>query len=163
MRRIVNMCEITESESMERRLDSLAAENDVLRVENAQLDMVWRDVNKERCSLRAEVARLKAELASVRSDMEAAAGELLVPIPAPGTDVAKLLHANVMMRKYRIPELRGRAEIAERERDRLRAACEAAREFLDDSATYGLARLEKGWVLGLIRAALTEDAPSAVD
>jgi predicted RNase H-like nuclease (RuvC/YqgF family) len=85
------MCEITESESLERRLESLAAENEVL----------------------------KAELRSVRSDMEAAAGELLVAIPRPGTDTAKLLHANVMMRKYQIPELREQLETAERERDRL--------------------------------------------
>lgn len=33
-------------------------------------------------------------------DMEDAAGELMVELPQPGTVIAKLLHANVMLRKY---------------------------------------------------------------
>jgi hypothetical protein len=37
------------------------------------------------------------------SDYEEAAEELLVDLPEPGTDMAKLLHANIMMRKYTIP------------------------------------------------------------
>ena len=39
------------------------------------------------------------------ADKEAAAGELLISIPEPGSDMGKLLHANIMMRKYQIPEL----------------------------------------------------------
>ena len=44
-------------------------------------------------------------LRKIEEDYIAAAGELLVSIPDVGTDTAKLLHANVMMRKYQIPEL----------------------------------------------------------
>jgi hypothetical protein len=78
-------------------------------------DGAWKEAVIQ--GLQAEVKVLKAELSTIKSDMEAAAGELMVPIPAPGTDAARLLHANVMMRKYRIPELRRRVEMAERERD----------------------------------------------
>jgi hypothetical protein len=66
------MCEITESESFERRLDSLAAENQVLRFENAQLDAIWRDVNRERCSLRAEVERLRERARQLVIERDAA-------------------------------------------------------------------------------------------
>jgi chromosome segregation ATPase len=125
------MCEVTESESVERRLESLAAENDVLRVENAQLNMIWRDVNRERCGLRAEVERLKLALAD-RVDRHDRDGKALLRLGA-------------------------EHERLKAERDRMRAACEAAREFLSDAVAYGLARQEKGRVLGLIRAALDGD------
>jgi hypothetical protein len=65
-------------------------------------------------SLREELAvareiekKLKNELAEARRDIEMAAGELMVAMPEPGTDMARVMHANAMMR---------------RERDRLRAA-----------------------------------------
>jgi hypothetical protein len=47
------------------------------------------------------------------------------------------------------------------ERDRMRAACEAARDFLEGKVDCGLARREKGRVLVLIRAALDGDAAPA--
>jgi hypothetical protein len=47
-----------------------------------------------------------AELAKFRADLAAAAGECCVPIPEPGTDMAKLLTANVLMRRE-IERLRG--------------------------------------------------------
>jgi predicted transcriptional regulator len=87
---IADMCEITESESLERRLESLAVENERLR-DDAALYV-------------GRIRRLAVE------------------------------------------------------RDRMRAACEAAREFLTDAVAYGLARQEKGRVLVLIRAALDGDA-----
>lgn len=50
------------------------------------------------------VSRLEAverELAEAREDVVKAAGELLVPIPEPGTDAARLLIANVLLRRER--------------------------------------------------------------
>lgn len=52
-----------------------------------------------------EHLKTKQELSKIKEDIELAAQELGVKIPVAGTDAAKLLHANVMMRKYRIPEL----------------------------------------------------------
>jgi uncharacterized protein YigA (DUF484 family) len=110
------MCEITEDESMERRLDSLAAENE---------------------RLKAEIVRLKRSLAD-RTDRHDRDGKVLLRLGAE--------HERLVI-----------------ERDRMRAACEAAREFLTDAVAYGLARQEKGRVLGLIRAALDGDAAPAGD
>jgi uncharacterized protein (DUF1778 family) len=101
------MCEITESESLERRLDSLAAENE----------------------------RLKRSLANL-TDRHDRDGKALLRLGAEHERLAV-------------------------ERDRMRAACEAAREFLTDAVAYGLARQEKGRVLVLIRAALDGDAAPA--
>jgi hypothetical protein len=42
---------------------------------------------------------VKRELATMRADIEAAAGELLVDIPEPGTDAARMMSANVLMRR----------------------------------------------------------------
>lgn len=47
------------------------------------------------------VEDMAAELATHRADAEAAAGELLVPIPTPGTIPAQLLRANSIMRRQR--------------------------------------------------------------
>lgn len=42
---------------------------------------------------------LDRELAQCRQDLKDAAGELMVPMPEPGTDMAKLLSANVLLRQ----------------------------------------------------------------
>lgn len=57
-----------------------------------------------------EIERLSQQLSAYEADINEAAGELMVPIPEPGTDASKMLHANVMMRKYRIPELQQEIE-----------------------------------------------------
>jgi chromosome segregation ATPase len=108
------MCEITESESLERRLDWLAAENAELK---ARISQVW-----ERCRALEGITR------QARGEYSEAKGEI-----------------------HRL-----RAGTAS-----LRVACEAAREFLTDAVAYGLARREKGRVLGLIRAALDGVDPPA--
>jgi hypothetical protein len=58
---------------------------------------------------------LAARVAAMEADMAAAAGECGVALPEHGSDTAKLLHANVMMRKYRIPGLQARVAELEAE------------------------------------------------
>lgn len=62
-----------------------------------------------------DVERLARERDAARADVIAAAGELLVPIPEPGSVLARLLSANAIMRRER-DEARARA----------REACQAA-------------------------------------
>jgi hypothetical protein len=65
---------------------------------------------------------------TLNADIAAAAGELLVPIPTPGSDAARLLRANIILRQ---------------ERDEARAERRAAR--LDrDAAEEKLAALRGG-------------------
>jgi hypothetical protein len=68
-----------------------------------------RAAEKERDGLRAEVEQ-------AREDMRIGAGECRVPLPEPGTDMARLLSANVLLRA---------------ERDALRAARDRALAVLD--------------------------------
>ena len=46
-----------------------------------------------------ELTALRARVAELEGDLELAAGELLVDIPAPGTDMARMLAANSIMRR----------------------------------------------------------------
>ena len=61
-------------------------------------------------ALRAEVAALRAAIAQYEADARDAAGELLVPIPTPGTDAAKVMVASRIMRGQRDE---ARAELAD--------------------------------------------------
>jgi hypothetical protein len=73
---------------------------------------------------RERSAREEAErqLTEARADVIAAAGELLVPVPPPGTDLARLLSANVLLR---------RALSASRdEGERLRRVVDAAEAYV---------------------------------
>jgi len=60
-------------------------------------------------TLAAEVDELRAKLAIMEEDVCAAAGELLVPFPQPGSIDAKLLIANRLL-KGEIAELRGKLD-----------------------------------------------------
>ena len=60
---------------------------------------------------------LNAELAQYNQDMKDAAGELLVEMPRPGTDMAKVMIANRLLRN---------------ERDAFRAELQHARELIAD-------------------------------
>lgn len=62
---------------------------------------------------------LQQENEQYRKDIEDAAGELMVKIPEPGTDLAKVLHANIMMRKYKIPELQSQLTQLRQENEKL--------------------------------------------
>ena len=60
-----------------------------------------------RCHIHTECEPLIAaetKLAQLESDREAAAKDLPVPMPEPGTDMARLLSANVLLRR-RVAEL----------------------------------------------------------
>lgn len=46
-----------------------------------------------------EIERLRRIVAAYDSDAQDAAGEYLIPVPTPGTPMAKLLVANVLMRR----------------------------------------------------------------
>jgi hypothetical protein len=61
-----------------------------------------------------QLKALRAELAEARRDVELAAGELVVAMPKPGTDMARVMIANAMMRRERDAL---RAELAEARRD----------------------------------------------
>ncbi len=71
----------------------------------------WREAR--RSAIEAGDA-LMTELAEARRDVEQAAGELVVAMPEPGTDMARVMHANAMMRRERDAL---RAELAEARRD----------------------------------------------
>lgn len=82
----------------------LAAANEELRLQiddAAKLRNLVRLYRDERDAARGEVA-------TFRETFQAAAGELMIPIPAPGTVEAKLLAANSIMRHQR-DEWRGAA------------------------------------------------------
>lgn len=71
------------------------------------VDYVLADGQREHC-IDTVVELLSAEnerLMAIEADFKAAAGDVPIPLPEPGSDLAKLVHANVMMRKYVIPEL----------------------------------------------------------
>ena len=59
-------------------------------LERAKLRL--RNTRKQLLAKDAEIARLKADVAY-------AAGECLVPIPEPGTDMARLLLANIALKR----------------------------------------------------------------
>jgi hypothetical protein len=59
-------------------------------------------IAEERADLEALLAEregMKAEIEALREDLRLAAGELLVPIPEPGSDMSRLLSANVLLRR----------------------------------------------------------------
>ncbi len=70
----------------------------------------------DRARAEAELARVRAELETRQEDDRLAAGELLVPLPTPGTDAARMMRANVLMRRQR-DEARAKLTECERERD----------------------------------------------
>jgi hypothetical protein len=63
---------------------------------------------RERQRYETIIRQLKSQVARYDADMKEAAGELLIPIPEPGTDAAKLLAANRLLRGERD---RARAEM----------------------------------------------------
>ena len=64
--------------------------------------MTDRDAQRVRAeAAEAEVARLRAQVAQYEADARDAAGELLVAIPTPGTDAARVMVASRIMRGQR--------------------------------------------------------------
>jgi hypothetical protein len=81
----------------------------------------------------------KAELATFRKDLEDAAGELMVPIPEPGSIASKMLLANRMMFRDRdaLRERLAKLEAAVREVVDLRDECANERQH---DLTQGIGR-----------------------
>lgn len=97
---------------MVRKCERLEQENDQLKArlqkeldKHEPMKSAIGASNELTRALQQERDKLKAELAQCRQDMEAAAGDLPVPMPSPGTDMAKLLSANVIL-KQRAARLR---------------------------------------------------------
>ena len=68
-----------------------------LAATRVQIDAVMQHYHDE-C---AEAHRVRATIERHEADIAAAAGELLVPIPVPGTVTARLLRANILLRRER--------------------------------------------------------------
>lgn len=67
-------------------------------------DEGWSIGEKAKCRdgcrcISCEARHLRAELAAAREDVVDAAGELLIDVPPPGSDMAKVLVANKMLRR----------------------------------------------------------------
>jgi hypothetical protein len=90
----------------------------------------------------------QATVAGLREDVRIAAGECLVPVPEPGTDMARLLIANRLLKQ--------RAEAAERELEAwesTRAAIEALpRRQVLDLATTGPEKNQRVERMGYVDA-----------
>lgn len=80
-----------------------------------------------------DVERLARERDEARADVIAAAGDLLVPIPEPGSVVARLLSANAILRRER-DEARAARKQAEERRDRWRTIAETPRDVWRERA-----------------------------
>ena len=97
----------------------------------------------------AERDRLAGELEAARQDVEDAAGELLVSIPPPGTEGAKVLLANVAMRRERDKAreesnaLRAEVERLTKERDALKAENAAGLDVAAEHRRHFRERAEK--------------------
>jgi hypothetical protein len=64
------------------------------------LDDIRRwEVEEELAEARRDNDKLRADLKEAQADVEAAAGDLPIPIPAPGTTLARLCIANTMLRQ----------------------------------------------------------------
>lgn len=81
--------------------------------------------------------RLVGRLTTLEKDLEAAAGDLAVPLPEPGTDVARLLMANRLLRN-RVSELEGTLGMAREDgyRSPMEDAIDRCFELVDGSPAW---------------------------
>lgn len=99
------------------------------------LDIAWRNqlsqeldgVREERDELFSTCASLRDELDKMREDLRFAAGDLLMALPEPGTDAARLVQANRLMRA-RAEERQAALRSARVDLDRERAERDSLRE-----------------------------------
>jgi DNA repair exonuclease SbcCD ATPase subunit len=121
------------------RLDASRAEAARLREELEELGAAMDRAAEEgfkiaaRLTARVEEAEARAvraerEREEAREDVVKAAGELLVSVPAPGTDLARCLSANSIMRRERDA---ARAELAEARTEVTRLR-EAGKQFAEE-------------------------------
>lgn len=138
--------ELTDAREQTRRecgtdLETARAERDEARVALANAEARLESTTRERDEAKREekLARdastaeheahekTRAERDRLLADLKAGAGELLVPCPEPGTDMARLVGANRLLRRER--------DAAREERDRVRVAdqiCPSCERTLDE-------------------------------
>jgi chromosome segregation ATPase len=118
----------------------LAAEVRALRKEFGECEAEFR------APLRAELSECRAQLEKARGDVVAASGELLVEVPEPGTDMARVMIANALMRRER-NLFRDASEAAELRLVELRAAANEYRDQSDqlDHAIEECAHYKEGY------------------
>lgn len=93
---------------------------DLAEVKKAAMAVLERINNDEK--LYTNIAKLAAEGAlAVIKDLEAAAGDCPISVPEPGSDMAKMLSANVMLRRQR-DELKKAAVVLMQQRNEARAS-----------------------------------------
>lgn len=94
----------------------------------------WSDLSGNRGS-----ACYESELDQLKADLLEAAGELLIPIPQPGTTEAKILSANVLLRN-KLAILRPKAEAMDRLEQMVRNSTPtaAAVSLFSDKKTWTL-------------------------
>lgn len=121
------------------------------------LQRIFDEVVAHRDKLQEERDTLTARVAELEGDLEAAAGELMVDIPKPGTDEAKMLSGNVI--------LRGERDRLNSQVDDLKAELAALREqqTLGEPLTYRQWDELKPYTPVLIRTSNHELLPSFSD
>lgn len=119
-------------------LEACAAENAELRKAYRLASETTADTVKENCALREQMA----ELATLRKDLEDAAGELMVPVPEPGSVASKMLLANRIMFRERdaLRERLAKMETAVRATGESLEGCTLSHP---DGITVALIRLEE--------------------
>ena len=94
-------------------------------------------------------SKLLAEVENHRNDLRLAAGECLVPIPEPGTMAAKMLRANVLMRRQRdlareeLIQLRRKVSAAEVLAEAMDLAVEMCEHSADTKYSYTLTEMKR--------------------
>jgi hypothetical protein len=99
----------------------------------------------------SDLADLAREALAYRKDLEDAAGELLIPLPEPGSDMAKMMTANALLRR--------RSQDVLSEKAGLEALCAVAEKVADAAGDvfYGYPCLEiPDRVRDALHRALTE-------
>lgn len=80
-------------------LDRVVTRSATLQEEAVKLRHEIGQLQGVEADLRGELVHFRGKLAGRETDFRDAAGEVMVPVPEPGTDMAKLLSANVLLRR----------------------------------------------------------------
>jgi len=130
----------------QQEVEALKAERDEW---HGKFTAKFLDFNKQGVELDA----VKKDLAQARQDLKDAAGELMVDMPEPGTVMAKVIIANVLMRKQR-------DEAKQREADLLKQKELEVAKHLESGALDGCQCDVCLAVVRVVKLALNEEQPS---